>query len=557
MHRPTAVTALLFYVGCAISSPSGDAHDSDQPLADPGKPGPPAPGDAAKVTCTLSASTSSDEVGSTFTVTLNVSAPAASADWYGSKNGATEGPVPLGEWTAGSTSKSITYTATPGSEGAYTRYVRFLDSSRQPSCTTNTVSIAIVPAKGGPAPKGCPGITDNTSHAPPTTGAYAYTTFEPNQPGFVALGASYVDPVFGCSVRRLSNVFPGWGNSMIYSKNGFWNADGTLYMQNPNEHGEFDVVNGDTGAVVRANVDFGNGEGSFDPVDPDIYWWWPYQSSELRRYSVSAGAYTVAKTFPSMLVSLGGSVDWIDRTGQYFLVSYGGQLKIWDKTTDTIYAGSVPNTFGTGWAGISPDGKWLIIGGHNGQEFQHWSFPIDHASKTLSSTGQMFWSLCGPHSDIISTSDGKTYLAGFNCWDQPEIYRVDVSLSQSTSDIAKQKTDNVRLFGNDWKDSGHFSCVSKGALQDWCYAEISSGDDTFSGSGAWRPYEQEIVAVQMMPPYAVKRLAHHRSKSPFTNYTRQPRVNASWDGAKVAFASDYGYDGGAVGYSDIYFVDLR
>ena len=171
----------------------------------------------------------------------------------------------------------------------------------------------------------------------------------------------------------------------------------------------------------------------------------------------------------------------------------------------------------------------------------------------------MFWSLCGPHSDIATASDGKTYVVAWDCTDEPAAYRVDVTIPQTTDNVAKQKTDNVWLFDDDWMDAGHFSCAALGPMRDWCFAEVASGDDTFASMGAWRPFKQEIVAVEIVPPYEVHRLAHHRSRSPFSNYVRQPRVDASWTGAKVAYASDYGFgsDADATAYSDIYFVDLR
>src|SRR5215470_755724 len=162
------------------------------------------------------------------------------------------------------------------------------------------------------------GLNDTASHAPPTAGPFAYATFVPGSTGFPAPGEAYTDPVFGCAVRRLTNVLPGWGSSLIYSKNGFWNADGTRYANSPNAMGEVDVIDGDTGAVIRANVPFG-AEGSFDPVDPDAFYAFAYQSNQLRRYAVSTGTDTVIKTLPAQLDGVGGSVDWIDRSGRYFL----------------------------------------------------------------------------------------------------------------------------------------------------------------------------------------------------------------------------------------------
>src|SRR6266571_5163874 len=41
------------------------------------------------------------------------------------------------------------------------------------------------------------------------------------------------------------------------------------------------------------------------------------------------------------------------------------------------------------------------------------------------------------------------------------------------------------------------------------------------------------------------------------DYYYQPRVSANWDGTKVAWASNYGYDAGTIGYSDIYIAELN
>jgi hypothetical protein len=73
------------------------------------------------------------------------------------------------------------------------------------------------------------------------------------------------------------------------------------------------------------------------------------------------------------------------------------------------------------------------------------------------------------------------------------------------------------------------------------------------------PYKQEMITVQLVSPFAVHRLAHHRSR-PLSNsyYCRQPRVNANWDGTKVAFGSTFGSlgQGTECGDSDVYVIDV-
>ncbi len=63
--------------------------------------------------------------------------------------------------------------------------------------------------------------------------------------------------------------------------------------------------------------------------------------------------------------------------------------------------------------------------------------------------------------------------------------------------------------------------------------------------------------AQVVPPYTVRRLVHHRSRSLGSNYYYMPRVSTSWDGGKAAWASNHGYDTGTgVGYADIYVLEL-
>ena len=212
-------------------------------------------------------------------------------------------------------------------------------------------------------------------------------------------------------------------------------------------------------------------------------------------------------------------------------------LHVYDRGTDTIFSGGIPTTInssGSGTADISPDANYVVTMAGNSQ---YLSYAVDHASQTVSSSGTMYWSLCGGHHALASTSDGKTYMFVANCFDEGSVFRVDVSLPQTTGNVAQQKSQNVRLFFTDGtEDAEHFSCAAKGLNQDWCFVSIESQDDLFANQGTWRPYKSEIVMAQMVPPYTVRRLAHYRSRSLGSNYYYQPRLSANWDGTKIAWS---------------------
>jgi hypothetical protein len=404
----------------------------------------------------------------------------------------------------------------------------------------------------------CVGLTDSAIHPPPATGAYAYSppgTFTPGQGGFIGLGQSYTDPVFNCSVRRVTADYPSWGTTMSNSRNGYWNADGTLFATSVNVTGQVDLIAPATGATVRSAVPWGI-EGTFDPNDPDVYYYYLYQGTILHEYHVSTGTASglLTLTSPAMFAPLGGRTDWVDDTGRYFVLNYSNALHIWDKQTNTVYGGTVTTQFPGGWAGISPDAKYLVLSGVDAGELEHWSYPIDHAGQNLSSTGTMFWSLCSDPGELTTASDGHTYLITTDCSDEAAIFRVDVSLAAGS--LAQQKAQNQKLLHQDWNDGNFYSCVTRGAHRDFCYVGVLSCDDPVGDAGTWRPYEQEILEMQIVPPYAIRRLAQHRSRGPCSQDTRKPRVSASWSGDHVIFSSDFGYAPNAtVEYNDLYCIE--
>jgi Big-like domain-containing protein len=393
-------------------------------------------------------------------------------------------------------------------------------------------------------------VTDAGTHAPPSSGAYAYYstfgTFGPDRPGFPGVGQTYVDPVFGSTVRRLTNAIGQPPGSDIYGKNGFWNADGTLMFHN--DGSSKTIINTTTGAVVRSDVP-GNFDGSFAPDDPDT--WYYFSGASLRKYSVATGTTSLVKTFSATLGALGGSVDWVDSTGRYMVLNIGGQARVWDKQSDVLYAGPVPGNAGDGWVGISPDAKYVVAAIDDKR-----SFAINHATRTVNTTGVMFWSLCGGHGDLLSATDGKTYFVTFECYEEAAIYAVDVSLPQTETEAgrAQQRATNRKLMETEWVDDGHIAAAARGMFQDWAFISIESNDDPFTGGvSGWRPYKQEIVMANVLTG-ELRRLAHHRSRGILGSYFYQPRVSVSWDGTRVGWASNFGYAG--PDYGDIYAIEL-
>src|SRR5438876_960466 len=118
------------------------------------------------------------------------------------------------------------------------------------------------------------GLTDSLNHPVPTTGCCPYSppgAWIPGSNGFPAAGGTYVDPVFGTTIRRVTSLFPNAGDSVLYAKNGFWNADGTRVAYSDTGTGTLHANDTTTGAVIRDGLPgYGSTEVNFDPVNPNV-----------------------------------------------------------------------------------------------------------------------------------------------------------------------------------------------------------------------------------------------------------------------------------------------
>src|SRR5580698_9704459 len=145
------------------------------------------------------------------------------------------------------------------------------------------------------------------SHSPPATGPFGYNSFVP--PNTTA--ASYVDPVLGSTVRRLTTDHV---NDDIYARNMWWNADATKYFHYGN------VIDTNTGAVLYSGIPLGDRswDAGFDAVDPNAFYY--FSGATIRKVTLgSAGATTDTLYFtaPSTTLNLGGTINWMDGSGRY------------------------------------------------------------------------------------------------------------------------------------------------------------------------------------------------------------------------------------------------
>jgi hypothetical protein len=404
-------------------------------------------------------------------------------------------------------------------------------------------------------------VDDGQSHPPPATGSRAYNSFVP--------GASYVDPVFGTTVRRVTS-----DNSPddIYSHNKMWSADGKWYLHLSN------IINVTTGSVEYTGIPLGmySFDRGFDPIDPNVlYYQW---GADLRKIALQAGgAWTDSSYFTApggaTLGQLGGTVDWLDANGRYMVIRYGAEPSVYLYDRKNMAAGPYANPINGAlyidsgsFIGVTPDGKYLVGWGSSGPPAgpggvsaeAGYSWQIDHANRSIAAAPTQFWSLAGDHADFLSASDGRTY-AIVGDYSTPDVWLADITNNAAGKTEAEQHAlpNNRRLLsGLAWDDARHVAAVARGPLRDWGFVatedthEFVDPVDTFNSGAAdvngnitpWRAYRQEIIAINVLTG-EIRRVAHHRSRSVTAAYVYMPRVSVSWGGEYVGWASNFNQNG--------------
>ena len=405
-------------------------------------------------------------------------------------------------------------------------------------------------------------VTDGGVHAPPTTGAYAYSppygTFNPGQTGFPVIGAAYKDPVFGTTIRRLTNTQFAMCQSDLYPKNGWWNADAS-YLVYSLADGSMAAMSATGGGAKQLTNPGGTTrpDAYCSPILPDVFRY--STGTTIKEQSISTGTITTLKDFGVALGACGGSANLVDLNDRYMIVNLGSpSFQVWDKQTDTLFSGAVTLAIDSGYVAMAPDASCLIhVNGVNKRRFA-----IDLSAKTLATTSNTFHARGGDHGSVIEATDGNVYF--IRCDNDQITYpnavmlRINVATGVETVFYTIPNPDYWTAQPN------HIGNVSRGPLQNWivCSSDLEGGptyaSDAFDGAApvaSWGAMQNEVYMLNVLTG-ARRRLAHTRNRDANLYYRYQPRACPSWSGERVAFDSNMGVKSNPVGYADCYSIDI-
>ena len=378
---------------------------------------------------------------------------------------------------------------------------------------------------------------DSNVYLPPT-----YYSFVPPP-----AGGSYVDPVFGTTINRISDAAHTLradtggilsGVEAEYSTKSPFNADNSKILLV-----EFSYFALYDGATLKRIKPLTSVSASSEPLwsrsDPNTFYFHPNNSNQLKTYNIATDAQTVVHTFSEYATITGQGESELSYDGDH-LVLIGDAHQIFVYTISTNTKGTVFDASGHGTLDsvyISPNNNVLVAwstsgtGRYQGEEL--FDINMSFLRQVANNDG---------HKHITRDVDGSEVLVQTNSADPAPIANCANGIVKINLATAAQTC--LLALGNfdKWADAVHVSAPDQ---QGWVFVETYN---VSSAASPWYPYTNELLQVALDGSY-VRRFAHHRSDS--SNYDGQPHISVSRDGSRFTFNSNM-----MGSTTDVYLVTL-
>ncbi len=380
---------------------------------------------------------------------------------------------------------------------------------------------------------------DRTTYGPPDY----YDSLLP------APGSTYVDPVFGTTVKRVSNspAEPDAANggavylrfiSGEYSSMSPFNTDNSrLILQHDSYFGLYDGSGkylNDLPFAIKAGS-----EPRWSRTDTSVLYF--VNNNQLKQYDVSTKVSRVVHTFSDYSLISGRGESDISADGDHFALAGDGKFVfVYEISTDTT--GPVFDASGRSFDSlyITPNNNVVVSYYQPGTARYN---GIELFDRDMNFQRQLARAI--GHMDVTRDTNGDEILLWTNSGDAGAI---------CPNAVVKIRLADARetcLISLDWSLAVHVSAPDTGG---WFFMETYAPSDPAPNSESWKLYTNEILQVKL-DGTAVRRLAHHRSR-PFTSYNYGPRVSASRDGSRLIFNSNFGLYGPSTLYTDVYLIVL-
>lgn len=403
-------------------------------------------------------------------------------------------------------------------------------------------------------------------------------------------GQSYVDPLYGCSVKRLtdsSQEETDWDNKHLafmhyYSTLTPLNANDSMLFSNSND-GAWRIknVNGDA-VIPAAKMPPFSGHPVWDASDGSVFYYASENSLYKARISKPSVTSTVIHTFQEYrsIVSpdagdLSQDGDHVALAGQnsnntmdIFVWSIGQHVKTSVYTTTCTISGSISGVVQPGCIHklqLTADNMLTIqflgdgnsaeqgVRLWNGTTLVHLQHKTNHYDTGLDLNGKPIFIASNNSSTLSGLMNPCASGWGLDIRQLSNLQSAICLLDHSPYWHISYRGDSSQP----WAALSFFDDRKKGP-------ELYSSNANYEkpSAGNWKAYEDEIVLARV-DGGAIYRLAHARSRSA-ENYWSQPRAAISRDGKYVIFTSNMAFPTGCPAdmhvsgeCSDVYLIKIR
>ena len=373
----------------------------------------------------------------------------------------------------------------------------------------------------------------------------SYNTFQPP-----AVGVSYVDPVFGSRVTRISNAM---GTANADGSGGYltWITDEYPTMTPFNSdnskiiliHQSYFGLYGGTGVYLRdlpLEITSSSEPRWSRANNHTIYY---VHGNQFKTYDISSDATSIVHTFSEYTAISGMGESDISYDGDHFVFAGSGRyVFVYQISTDT--KGSAFDTGGIEFDSvyITPKNNVIVSWIQSGTARSTGQELFDTNMNFLRQVGD-----ADGHKDVTLDTNGNEVLVWTNSNDPKPI------CNNGIVKITLASGQQTCLASFDWSLAVHISAPDNSGF---VYVETYAPSNPTPPSG-WMAYTNELLQIKL-DGSQILRLAHHRSR-PFeaNTYNWQPKMSTSRDGSRVVYGSDYDLqtiDGYAVQYSDVYLI---
>jgi hypothetical protein len=394
-------------------------------------------------------------------------------------------------------------------------------------------------------------LTDTGLHAPPL-----YESFEPP-----VVGGSYADPVFGSTVKRLSNALnthsaDGSGNNLTWITDEYptacpWNSDNSLLLL---VHQSYFALYGSSGLYLRDLPMEINASSQPRWSRANNHTFYYIKGNQLKAFDVTASATSIVRTFSEYTSIDGCGESDISLDGDHmvfagdkrfifvYCIKMDAVLPAFDTASnpfDSLYLTPKNNVL-IQWINKSPN--WNASG-------RPGFLGIELFDSSMHFIQQVF--RCNGHKDVMLDTGGSEILVITNSDEPAPTVGNNAIIKVRLSDCFQ-----TGLLSIPWSQAVHISAPDRG---EFVYVETEDSWKFPTLVANWVPYCNELLRVPL-DGSSTQRLAHHRSRPNANNtYNYEPKISCSRDGSRVAFTSNFNAvarQGAPDEYGDAYMIDF-